>query len=242
MKVQLSGVSKVFGSHRALNKVWLEVQPGAIMAILGANGAGKSTLLHLLSGLLSPDEGLIEYDDQQFKRTRLDLRRKIYFLPDFPVFFPGQTVLQNLATVLRFYEIERAGLEEETIQLFEKFEILSYANAGHQILSRGQAYKAALIPLLLTRPELWLLDEPMASGMDPAGLRFFRASAGAAAKNGATILYTTQLPEVAEQFADRIAILHKTELIECDTLSNLKTKHGAETLEEVLIQIQEPGR
>jgi ABC-type multidrug transport system ATPase subunit len=92
--------------------------------------------------------------------------------------------------------------------LLKAFDVLTLAEAPIASLSRGQIYKMALIALIAANPELWLIDEPMASGMDALGLREFRTRARAAADAGATIFYTTQILSVAEQFSDEVLILH----------------------------------
>jgi ABC-type multidrug transport system ATPase subunit len=180
---------------------------------------------------------LISFDGETFKRARVDLRRRLFYLPDFPVVFPDVTVLEHIAMMLRFYEQERDNVEDEVLELLELFEILPYANARFPTLSRGQA-QAALIAMCLVRPELWLLDEPMASGMDSNGLRAFKAKARQAAENGATVLYTTQLPEVAEPFSDGLIVLHRGELIAFSSAAELREKHKGIPLEEVLAGLQ----
>ncbi len=208
MKVELAGVSKIFGRKRALHEVREEFAPGRIVAVLGLNGAGKSTLLHCIAGILSLSEGQVWFDGEPFTRARTDLRRRFGFLPDFPLFFPWMNALQHAGMVLRLYERDGPGAEERVLGLLRAFDMLTLAEAPLATLSRGQIYKMALLALIAANPDLWLLDEPMASGMDALGLREFRARARAAADAGATILYTTQILAVAEQFSDEALILH----------------------------------
>jgi ABC-type multidrug transport system ATPase subunit len=209
VKVELAGISKIYGSRRALHGLRLELQPGRVVALLGLNGAGKSTLLHCLAGLLGLSEGDIYYDVEVFARDRVDLRRRFGFLPDFPIFFTEMTVLQHIAMALRLYEKEHADAEERIFDLLQSFDLISVAQQPMGLLSRGQAYKVALSALIAVEPELWLLDEPMASGMDALGLTEFRRRARAAAEQGATIIYTTQILSVAEQFSDEVIVLHE---------------------------------
>ena len=81
MKIELRGVSKSYGKSRALDRAALEIEGGQIVAILGANGAGKTTLLRCLAGIAAPDSGTIVYNEEPFERDKLDLRRKLFFLP-----------------------------------------------------------------------------------------------------------------------------------------------------------------
>lgn len=129
------------------------------------------------------------------------------FLPDFPPAFPGADVLENVAAHLRFWEADRPGVEVRVAGWLEALGMLPEAGRSVQGLSRGQGYKAALLALLAVDPELWILDEPMASGMDPRGLAVFRREAAAAAARGASVVYSTQIPELASAFADTVLLI-----------------------------------
>ena len=92
--------------------------------------------------------------------------------------------------------------------------------------------------------ELWLLDEPFASGMDPLGIDSFKRHAREAAARGRTILYSTQLLDVADRFSDRICVLHKGEIRAFDTLANLRQRAGNQdnVLEAIFRQLREENR
>ena len=79
-------------------------------------------------------------------------------------------------------------------------------------LSRGQIYKAALVTLLSLDPELWLLDEPFASGMDPVGIAYLKRQARVAAERGHTVLYSTQILAVVGKSSDRVCLIHRGKL------------------------------
>jgi len=113
-------------------------------------------------------------------------------------------------------------VEERVLELLQDFDLLPLALRPVNSLSRGQAYKTALVALLAVDPELWLLDEPFASGMDPQGIDAFKRHARAAANRGRTIIYSTQLLDVAERFSDRVCVINKGELHAFDTLANLR--------------------
>jgi ABC-type multidrug transport system ATPase subunit len=223
MKIELQAVSKSYEGKSALDRASFEVTPGQIVAVLGANGAGKTTLLRCLAGLVGPDRGLLLFDDEPFQRDRLDMRRKIAFLPDFPMLFWEMSVIRHLGMLLRLYEAGGPGIEEKLITLLRDFDLLPVAETPLQNLSRGQAYKAALVGLIAVDADLWLLDEPFASGMDPHGINAFKRHAREAAKAGKTILYSTQILEVVERFSDRVCILDHGEVRAFDTVSILNS-------------------
>lgn len=238
MKLELRSVSKSYGRVRALDRVSLEMLPGQIVALLGANGAGKTTLLRCLSGIAAPDNGSIHYDELVFERSNLALRKRLFFLPDFPVVFYEMTVLRHIGMVLRLYDADAPGIEEKVIQLLKEFDLFTEAESPLHTLSRGQLYKTALTALIAANPEIWLLDEPFASGMDPHGINAFKHHARLAAKAGRTIVYTTQILEVVERFSDRVAILHQGELRAFDTVDVLESGGEQTGLEQIFQQLR----
>ncbi len=221
VRVSLDRLSKSFGPVRALDAISLDLEPGSLVAILGANGAGKSTLLRCLAGIAVPDGGTIRYDGERFLRARLDLRRRLGFLPDFPALFAAMSVLRHLGMVASLYGADQEGLDLRAATLLGEFDMLPLAEARTGTLSRGQRYKAALVAHALVDPELWLLDEPFASGMDPDGIRAFRSIARDAVARGRTVLYSTQLLDLAERFSDRVVVLDRGRLAAFDTVEAL---------------------
>ncbi len=228
MRVELEGVCKIFGRTRALEGVSLTLEPGRIVAVVGLNGAGKTTLLHTLAGLLAPSSGRVVMDGCPFSRDRLDLRRRFALLPDFPVVFEDMTAVQHIAMVLHLY-----GAREDAarvVELMEAFDLTAKGNRFLTELSRGELYKTALTAIIAVEPELWLLDEPLASGMDAHGLHTFRAEARAAVARGATVVYTTQILSEAERFSDEVVVLHHGRLHAHGQVAALQADGDLETL------------
>jgi ABC-type multidrug transport system ATPase subunit len=212
MRLQVEKLGKRFGSQRVLDDIDLDIGAGEIVAVIGLNGAGKTTLLRCLAGIIAPASGRILMDGAPFARGDLALRKRLLFLPDFPVFVPGHHCLAHLAMIARLYGRE-ADIDAAAVAgVLADFDLLAYAASPLATLSRGQAYKAALAGLFLARPGLWLLDEPFASGMDPQGLTVLKTRARAAAQSGTTILYTTQILEIAERFCTRLVVIDRGRL------------------------------
>ncbi|MBI2682309.1 MAG: ABC transporter ATP-binding protein [Acidobacteriales bacterium] len=228
MQIRIDSLSKKFGPLHALENINLTIGSGQLIVILGANGAGKTTLLRCLSAMVVPSSGTIHFDDQLFQRGRMDLRQRLLFLPDFPFVFPDLTVLRHLSMVLSLFGRDGVGNEDLAIDHLRALDMLPLAKSKLGILSRGQLYKAALAGLLLVDPELWLLDEPFASGMDPNGIAYFKEQARAAAARGRTVLYTTQILDVAENFSDRVALVDHGRLLHFESVAGLREKENVE--------------
>jgi ABC-type multidrug transport system ATPase subunit len=243
MRIQTEGVTKKFLGTPALLDVSLDLAPGQIVALLGANGAGKTTLLRVLAGLATPDAGRVLLDGEPLDRARLDQRKRCHFMPDFPALFPNSSILHNLSVMLHLYDRDQPGTEERVVELLKQFDLLPLIRKPLAQLSRGQSYKASLIGLLVADPEVWLLDEPFASGMDPHGIGLFREHARAAVARGRTIIYTTQVLDVVERFSDRVVVLHQNRLAACAPVAELKQSAGqhAGSLEELFRELREKG-
>jgi len=241
MKVELRSVLKSYGSIRALDQVSLEIEPGQIVSLLGPNGAGKTTLIRCLAGIAAPDKGHMYFDNEEFRRDRMDFRKRLQLLPDFPFHFWDQSVVRNIAIVLRLYEADGPGAEERVLKLLRDFDMLPLALRPVVSLSRGQAYKTALVAMFAADRELLLLDEPFASGIDPHAIDAFKQHARAAAKRGRTIIYSTQLLDVAERFSDRVCVIHRGEVRAFDTLETLRERALDKTnvLEDLFRQLRE---
>ncbi len=241
MKIELQEVVKKFKSLRALDSVSMNIEPGQVVVLLGPNGAGKTTLLRCLAAIAAPDEGKILYDGERFTRERLDLRRRFLFLPDFPAVFDEWSPLQHLGMTLRLYGLDGVGIEERVLDLLREFDLLPLANAPFGTLSRGQRYKAALVALLAVDREVWLLDEPFASGMDPHGINTFKRHAREATARGRTIIYSTQILDAAERFSDRLCVIHRGQIRAFTPTSELRRDHSTQTsaLDDLFKQLRD---
>lgn len=207
MHIDLQNVSKTFGNTRALDDFDLNIPPSSLIALVGENGAGKSTLLRLLAGVSVPDEGMIRYDSIIFDRENMDLRKRLHFTPDMPLLFADQTVARNIATFAALYGKTLAGREEEIGRWLADIGCAHLMKRNAGFLSRGQMWKAGLACVAVIQPDLWLADEPFASGMDAIGMGAFRRLARSLVSNGTTVIYTTQMIEMAVDFSDHVCVI-----------------------------------
>lgn len=213
MHIELQNVCKTFRRTRALKNLNLSVPPSTIVSLLGENGAGKSTLLRILAGLCVPDSGMVRYDGTVFNRENLPLRKRLHFTPDMPLLFPDQSVARNIATFAALYEKPTVGREDHLSHWLEETGAAALMRKTAGNLSRGQFWKAGLGCVAMIEPELWLVDEPFASGMDAVGMAAFRRLARHLVDQGGTVIYTTQMVGMAAEFSDHVCVIREGELI-----------------------------
>lgn len=223
MHIELQNVSKSFGRKHALKEFELNIPPSSIIALLGENGAGKSTLLRILAGVSVPDTGLVRYDGKRFDRENMDLRERLHFTPDMPLLFPDLSVAKNIATFAALYKKPTSGREEFLAHWLEDTGAAALMLRKAGMLSRGQIWKAGLGCVAAIEPELWLVDEPFASGMDALGMAAFRRLARHLADAGGTVIYTTQMVEMAADFSDHVCVIREGELVLWE--SSEETRH-----------------
>lgn len=222
MHIELQRVLKTYGKTRALDAADLNVPPSSIVAVLGENGAGKSTLLRLLAGVSAPEGGSVRLDGHVLHRERLDLRARMLFTPDTPLLFAEQTVARNIAMYRGIYKIPLDRDEERLREWLRLTGVAEMMEKRVHTLSRGQVWKTALACVAAVMPELWLVDEPFASGMDALGLSAFRRLARHLVEMGGSVIYTTQMVELAAGLADHICVLKQGEVVLWEPVAKVK--------------------
>jgi ABC-2 type transport system ATP-binding protein len=220
--IRVENLVKKFGWVTALDNVSWEIEPGQIVAMLGSNGAGKTTLIKTLAGVLPPDSGQVFMDKEPYLPDRDDLRRRFAYIPDIPPVPGVWTPVRFIATLLKLYQTPTDGLQERVVQLLEDMDLLGVAQWQFARLSRGQSYKSILAGFIAADPEVWFIDEPFSSGMDPRGLDTFKHYAREAAGRGRTIVFTTQIIEVAAHFAHTVCVIDHGKIQSCTTAAELR--------------------
>lgn len=205
--VEARGLGKRYGAKRVLSGVDLAVEAGEIVAVLGVNGVGKTTLLGCLSGILGWTEGEVRIDGRRLDRSDLEMRRRLLLMPYDGLHFGGTDAIRNAAIFSELWRGIDAAPPMDLEEWLERLGLLEVAFQPLDTLSRGQGFKASLLAMHCADPEIWLIDEPFAAGMDARGMEAFRQMARAAVARGRCLVYTTQFPELAARFSSRVVVL-----------------------------------
>jgi ABC-2 type transport system ATP-binding protein len=196
--IALDGVTRSYGSVRALDGVTLAIGPG-VTGLLGPNGAGKTTLLRLVATVLAPDAGRLEVlgHDPATHRGRLEIRRRLGYLPQEPGFYPNLSAFDFVDYVAVLKELtDRRARRDEVRRVLDLVDLGDVAHRRIKALSGGMRRRVAIAQALLGRPELLGLDEPTA-GLDPEQRLRFREIVSRVAEEHTVILSTHQTEDVA---------------------------------------------
>ena len=233
MLVTTHGLSKRIGFRNVLTNINLSIDGGSVVTLLGANGTGKNTLLRLMGCFYTPSKGDIRFDGEILRRNRLDLRRRFMLIADLPANPMPTTVIEYLIFVGSLYGIPEGHIRDRAVELLEKWELVPHAWNWVTYLSRGQSYKLQMACIELCDPELWLLDEPFASGMDPSGLYQLKLAIADARSRNRAVLFTTQLVDLACSISDRIVVLHKSSVVADGTTEDVLSAEMRERVPEL---------
>jgi ABC-2 type transport system ATP-binding protein len=233
--ILVDGLSKSFGTVRAVDGVSFSVGRGRVLGLLGGNGAGKTTTIGMLMGLILPDAGKVTILGRDMPGERAHLLEAMNFESPYVDMPHRLTVRQNLTVFGRLYRV--ADLSGRIAQLAADFELEPFLDRRSGQLSAGQKTRVALAKALLNRPRVLLLDEPTAS-LDPDTADWVRTRLEAfRAEVDATILLASHnMPEV-ERLCDDVVILAGGRVEDRGAPADLVRRYGRETLEEVFLDV-----
>lgn len=213
-------VKDVFYSYddgtTALNGINLEVKKGEIVALLGKNGAGKSTLFLQFNGILRPDSGEILIDGKQLKYNKKSLvnaRQKVGIVfqnPDDQIFAP--TVEEDVAFGPLNLKLPIDEVRKRVTDALRRVGMEGFEKKAPHYLSGGQKKRIAIAGILAMKPEIMILDEPMA-GLDPVGAAKIINLLKELNEEGITILISTHDVNIIQNYVDKIFVINDGEII-----------------------------
>ena len=218
--ISLKGINKEYTQGiKAVDNLNLEIKDGEIFGILGPNGAGKTTTISMITGITEPTMGEIKINNIDINKNPVEAKMQFGYVPDSPDMF------------LRYKGIEYLNFMGDVYNVSESDKIQSY--------SHGMRQKIIIMGVLIHKPSIWILDEPL-TGLDPKSSYILKEMMREHASEGNTVLFSTHVLEVAEKLCDRVGIIKKGKLIFVGTLEELKEEFkGDESLEKMFLEITE---
>ncbi|MFA7526757.1 MAG: ATP-binding cassette domain-containing protein [Ottowia sp.] len=240
--VSCRNLTKRFGEFIATDNVSFEVQKGEIFGLLGPNGAGKSTTFKMLCGLLKPTEGEAHVVGHDLRRATGAAKSQLGYMAQKFSLYGLLSVRQNLDFSAGVYGLEGSTRRDRINEMIETFDLGDWLSATPDSLPLGLKQRLALACALMHRPPVLFLDEPT-SGVDPITRREFWTHINGLARKGVTIMVTTHFMDEAE-YCDRVAMMHRAQLIALDTPDALKREAVREdrpdpTMEDAFIHLVE---
>jgi ABC-2 type transport system ATP-binding protein len=205
LAVDAVGVTKSFGSLRAVDDITVQVAPGEVYGVLGPNGAGKTTFLRMLFGLIRPDAGTIHVFGRSWERDGVGVLDGVAGFIESPKFYPYLTGLQNLQGLAL---LDGGGAADRLAEVLEVVDLTDRAGDKVGGYSYGMRQRLGVAASLLRDPRLLVLDEP-ANGLDPAGIRDMRALVKRLAASGLTVLLSSHHMDEVEEICDNVTIMRR---------------------------------
>ncbi len=238
--LELRGLVKRF-DRPAVDGLDLTVRAGEFYALLGPNGAGKTTTLRIVAGLLRPDAGAVSVLGIDALTEPIEAKRLIAWVSDEPMIYDKLTPFEYLEFVAGLWSIPAETAEARARELIEWLGLGPEADERCQGFSKGMRQKVALAGALVHEPRLLILDEPL-TGLDAGAARQVKDVLTARVRDGATVIMTTHILEVAERMAGRIGVIDKGRLIAEGTLEDLRRQAGragraGSSLEDVFLDL-----
>jgi Cu-processing system ATP-binding protein len=234
--IRIQHLNKSFDKLEVLKDVSLEIQRGAITAILGPNASGKSTLIKCILGMVNPDSGKILVDDEPIA-GRWHYRSKIGYMPQI-AHFPENLTVDELFAMLRDL---REGEDDVDIELFARYELGTMGHKRLGQLSGGTRQKIIAAMALLFGPKILVLDEPTV-GLDPLATAAFKDKLRKERAAGHTILLSSHLVNEVEELADNIVYLQDGRPFFDGTIEEIRHKTSEARLDRALVRVMEGAK
>jgi ABC-2 type transport system ATP-binding protein len=220
-----NGLHKHFGKVHALRGLDLAVRAGTVCGLLGPNGAGKTTTIRILATLAAPHAGRAQIAGFDVITQADSVRSNIGLAGQHAALEEGITGRENLRLIGRLYHLggRRARLRAD--ELLDRFDLTEAADRLVRTYSGGMRRRIDLIASLVTRPAVLFLDEPT-TGLDPRSRNEIWTTIRELAKDGTTVLLTTQYLDEADQLADDIAVVDAGRVIASGPPDSLKAAIG----------------
>jgi ABC-2 type transport system ATP-binding protein len=238
LAVNLSNVSKSFGTVHAVKKLDLQIDAGTVFGFLGPNGSGKSTTMKMIMGLLKADSGNLNVYGIDVSNSPWDAKKIVGYVPESPRLYDFLTGLEYLDFIADVYGLDANTKKTRIDEYLAAFDLENRENEMISGYSHGMQQKIAIIAALIHKPKLLILDEPL-SGLDPKSARIVKDLIHKLANEGVTTILSTHVLEIADAVCDQVAILYQGTKLAEGTPKHLRneSKMPDSTLEEIFLKL-----
>lgn len=222
--IEIGGVNKSFGKLQVLKNICARFQQGGSYAIVGPNGSGKTTLIKSILGMVLPDSGTIQVDNEPVL-GHWSYRRKIGYMPQIGR-YPDNMRMGQLLNMIRDLRAEATTIDEE---LVEELQLTPLFAKRMHTLSGGTRQKVSAAISFLFNPEILILDEPTA-GLDPLSVEILKNKILKEKERGKVFLITSHIMSDLDELSSDILYLEEGVIRYADSIANLKRETGEDKL------------
>jgi len=237
--IELTNVTKRYGTKLAVDDLSLTVAPGELFAFLGPNGAGKTTTIKMLCGLLFPTSGTARVGGFDVIKEGDWARQLISYVPDQPYLYDKLTGREFLQFIADLYGMPKAVAATRMQEVIDLFGLHEFVDDLTERYSHGMRQRTVFAAALIHEPKLLIVDEPTV-GLDPKSIRLLKDLLRAEANKGTTVFLSTHSLDIAQELADRIGIVERGKLVGLGTLAALRKQASLDgSLEDVFLKLTE---
>jgi ABC-2 type transport system ATP-binding protein len=222
--IELSNITKTFGSHLAVDDLTLNVPKGSVYGFIGPNGSGKTTTLRMIMNILYPDSGQIKVFGQDISPAIVN---RIGYMPEERGLYKRMKVRELLIFLARLKQSANPGKEVDG--WLERLDLADWGDKKVETLSKGMSQKVQFIATVVSQPELIILDEPF-TGLDPVNTDVIKDAILEIQKERATVIFSTHDMSMAEKMCDFIFMIFKGNKVLDGTLNAIQEKYGNDTI------------
>jgi heme exporter protein A len=208
--IAVRGLTKTFGSQRALRGIDLEVKAGESLVIFGPNGAGKTTLIKVLATIMNPSSGSIMIGGLDSRKNAEKVRRRIGVVSHQTFLYSNLTASENLEFYCRMYDVP--AVRQRVKEVIAMVGMTSRLHDRVGTLSRGMQQRLSIARSLLHKPDIMLLDEPE-TGLDQQAIAIFREALQADGEEQCTVVLTSHNLERGLDMGERLLILNRGSIV-----------------------------
>ena len=231
--VTFDGIEKSYGQTVALRGVSFDVQAGEIFGLLGPNGAGKSTLIRILMDIIRADKGRVLVFGEPRRRDHLD---RLGYLPEERGLYTKLPVIDVMTYFGALKGLSRQEARQRSLAWLEKVELPHVASWRVDRLSKGMSQKVQIASILLSDPEVCVLDEPT-TGLDPVNVQIVEDLLLERRRNGRTTILSTHHMNQVEALCDRVALINQGQLMVYGGVDEVRRRYS---LPEVRVHARGP--
>ncbi|MEM0490822.1 MAG: ABC transporter ATP-binding protein [Ignisphaera sp.] len=220
--IEIDGISKSFGSLKALDRVSFSVKNGEIVGYVGLNGAGKTTTIRICVGVLNPDSGDVKIDGYSITYEKRIASRYIGWVPELPIFELDEKALNYFVYLAGYYGISYTEARSLGRKLLEEVGLGNALNMKLKNFSLGMKKRFALAVSMINNPSNFIFDEVL-NGLDPQGIVFFRELTKRFKKENRAVLFSSHILKEVEDIADKVVFIHRGRIVKIMTIDEIKS-------------------